>query len=935
MQRKHVPFALLAALAGVVGLLFFLQGGDRKARPLAGDSQDVAAVERQPVGLDASAESAAAAAESGFELAPAVRVEVGDAAAGNAGAAPRRVTARLVDGDGEPISGGVLGLIPFPRAQRHMLDAFRAVVGGDNGELRRLETRTRTDGRATIRPPDQGESFVLFGRASGREIGIVVLDPVPEDEHDAGDLVLLPGVRGRVIVRNELGEGVAQVGVALIGNLDDDNNNRRLPFRFDLTGADGVLEVDYLPDSKYQVMVDASGFVAAEVKDHDFGAEPELAIDLSRGLPVHGMATWDDGSAASGIRIELVRENQNFFLDISDYTARAPWAVTDEQGRFSNYGVGEGERHRLRAIPPVGEAVESERFQGAADLEAIRIELPRNHEVRGKLVLADGRPAAGAKLAWQQVGNNNLHGKQADEPVFADDAGAFSVYLPGASYRTLAWHQEAEHSFETPFAVVGDLDLGSLRMPRSGTLEVEVVSQADGGPVEVPTITRALRDPQRSSGNDEEYREARGRQRRVGLLSQGRVAEVERPEPGLLRITGLPEGTHSFDVRAAGHVADRFEASVVAGEVRNVRVVLAPAAELRVTVLTHTGDEPEDRIQLQLDPVAGQSARSRGSSTRTDKAGQARFNGLNAGPYVLSLRPENSGDAIELARIDLPAGSTERTVHLPPALALEVAVVRADGLPASGVEVQMRAASRSGNGPVRARGRSARETTDEFGVARYSNLTPGLYSVEIRPRGTIVSRQLVDLQTDQRVEFLTGGLEIAGRVQGPLDGVRVVIERQGARDDPVVQLGARRGSAKPDEHGFFRFGDLDPGDYRVFAEGGGRLPAHHTEVALGSASVRGVVLETVAEASLVIRVTGLVETNQRRIYALAVGENDRGSTTPIRKSGDHRMRGLMPGAYAVTIVDSNTSQEYATYSVDVSADRETVIEWDAALGSGG
>ncbi|TAH37038.1 MAG: hypothetical protein EYC70_08635 [Planctomycetota bacterium] len=956
---------LLLALLVVAGLLWLWQGGGaEEPAPAGGGETAVAPAEPGP--------AAPVPAARGAGAAPAVRSAAAaeaaaDPAAEARDAAPARtrtLVARLVDEEERPIAGGTVGALGMnlqADEEDVIMDALRALEGLKVGRVTRVEATTGADGVARVALPHQEDwQWAVFGCADGTDFALTMLDmEIAGDEIDAGDLVVRPGTELEVRVTDESGAALAGADV-WVTEQGFEWEHGRVPWRLLSTDEDGRCRFRHLSHQAYNVLAQRQGFVSAgveDVKPHE-EVSASRGVVLRRGLALRGQVIEEDGAPAAGIEIRLGAWSEEEGLGMDSplelvSQGGRPWAVSDAGGRFEGAGLEDGRTYKLRATRDRIVWVESGPARAGDD---VVLRLPAASCLTGRLLAADGGPAAGARLIARPGGQ--LHAWiDPSESLSADASGAFRLPLRPGRYRLAAWHGSGETLFEQDFDVHGVTDAGELRIPAGGVLELQV-EDAAGRPLGEVTLKEA--DPENAfpdiDGEVEhaeverrlrEFEAQRRMRERAMLLRAGR-ADPETVAPGVLRWAGIEPGQHRFEVTAPGCPPQRFDAEIVPGQVTQHALRLGAGADLELMVRNADGTPARDTL-VSLWPE-GRTGPSWDFDQRLvgrpSPGGIAKFKDLSPGTYEVYEGFRYDDDQEPLRTLALAQGTNRAELSLPPRYSLVVSVAGPEG-PVAGATVEAQRVD-GGESFTWAGLNSEELVTDASGSCVLEELTPGRYRVQAARSGGYPATAQCTLEADrQQLVLRLEGLRIEGRVDNAPAECVVRLSRTVApddvagapQDDPEAmerfwrEFGAQSAQAQCDRQGHFVFHDLPSGTYMLQADADGFEQPQPLEVKLEGQSRAGVVLTLQAEGRLRLRVTGLqVDSLSFGFTALAVAEDRPVSSIWIRQDGDYDFDGLMPGNYTLRVqrqegFDSITVAEFA---VSVSAHAPTVVEWDAS-----
>ena len=944
----RVLLALLAVLiAAAAGLLLWTGRGsapDAAGGPPAEAPSDSPAEARyaEPPALAEPQESRAA-----LEAVREDELEQRESRIGREDRRTRTIRLRVTDQADRPFPGATVGVVSYGEDDGNRGDRivrFYRTIQADPGESSAARlTATDEAGRAELRlEPNSAEALVFVRHAGFALIAKEVELREDELEHDLGVLKLRSGALLRVEVVDQAAQPIPG---ALVTLSRGDSWRRRmgpLSVQMLLTGEDGVAAFPYLAEEEYLLAASRNGFAPQEGETVRFeaGEQRTKRIVLDRGRTIDGVVLDADGRPAPGVQIEIEMDAR-FVFSVARFLAPTgeAWAVSGKDGRFSGGGLEEGESYTLTAERVRGFRAVKE---GVRVGDSVTLRLPARLSVTGRLVFHDGQPAAEAKLAFlpHDAGPRSLLNRD----LVADPEGRFELECSEGRYDLAVWHERGEHFFPQPFEVRASRDLGELRMPVGGDLEVKLLSAADGavlrGSIQVsrsfdPSWLQQGLDVERVMG-------------RIAAMQEGRGDAVWDPEHEVLRWTGLSTGRHFLVAQAPGFADKSFTAHVEAGPTATMTVEMEPGAKLVVVALLPDGS-PAPEVSLFLRQRLGGGRWEHQGFERTDDDGEAVFEDLPPGSYVLN---EDAGwfgrqEEGSLAQVEIASGENRVEVRVDPRFELHVQVLDSSG-PVAGAEVQL-VGDESDMFRNMMRWGAEPETTDEEGRITLPGASLGTQTVIAnRPGGYAAEQQVEVLGPGQHVEVLLHGASIRGVVLGgpPNAGVslerifteeerKAALEQSMGQRQAILRMTRSRGTrTEADAAGVFAFHDLPPGSYALTADVPGYYQIEEARIEIGDASVSGVELLVEREGRLAVSVSGLTVGYRSHFRASVVNDQGQqvGQSVGLRRNERHEIRGVPPGTYTLKIqrFQGREREEVARIPVSVDPNRETVVEWDAS-----
>jgi len=643
------------------------------------------------------------------------------------------------------------------------------------------------------------------------------------------------------------------------------------------TAGDGTLELAGRPDTERYV-ARLEGYVPGSGFPGDFER-----VLLEPGLVVAGRVVRLPGEAPfPGAAVRA--------WDMDAVEQLGGTETTDAEGRFALAGVRPHQPFRVVALAP-GYAPAIVERAVAAPGTGLVLRLGGGGTLEGRVVHADGRPAAGAELyvvpparpppPWHQagvryVGDEAELAKASAPHAITDAEGAFSLRgLPLDTERRLAVTvSRLFHAWSEPFRFVRDGEVVRIEVVLPAPASLRVFAQdAKGEPM--PKFQADLGDDL------------------FLFVRHGNEGE--------------PDGSRFFDAVAPGTYLLRVWPR--SGAFIDREIELRPGEDA-VQVVT-----PEEGIVLEgsvVDaagrPVTAEVTWSgrKGARVQTDARGRFRIPGLAAEPGLLGVAPhgeyavqEREGVVPGARRVRVVVAAdgvvTGRIVGIAPGTQVTVTYHSVG-------EVNGDAFDLPEDGRIRVRAKFLHEPfalhVEIAGFAPVVREGPGLDAGETRDLG--------DLQPDAGRTAQARVVDDAGR---PVAGARV----------QVAELWASELVTRTDGEGWFRFGKMPPKTLRLRIDAEG-FPPHLLELADG-------------EATLALGRGGVVAGRADLGGAyVSLRPTDRPGFDPDRAAQDVQCAAdgtfrcaLQPGAYVAQLWDQATNEVYKT-AFTVRAGETTAIE---------
>lgn len=678
---------------------------------------------------------------------------------------------RLVDGRGEPAAGA--------RVDVSVAVSERGRDSGEDDDPLKpwrdpLPMVPDADGRVALRVPAGLSVSLEFAGPLWGSVYHSLQALRPEEDVDLGEVALTPASRLHGLVRGDDGTPIAGAQLTLqVATASQWYGGRSWSTTSD---EDGAWQVEGMPAGRFRFEADAPGYASF--------LEPGLEIDgtgvavsrdvvLHRGRSVRGMVLDADRNPVAGARIYLLRSpEQGWWGDWRPQPPEPdetpPPAVSGADGSFQVAGWSEDGRMYLAAATAEG-------FDpGHADVEdpaaVVVVTLTRYLRIAGRIVDREDDSIAGATVSVLQPSPWGGEPQVLDSTESGVD-GAFTLSPQPAGEYLLSVSGEAGMLAEVPLPLESDRE-DLLLTPEPGSDLVVVVRDTDGAPI-ADAVVRVQAGSHASR--------LKGSRLQVDFVDSSRMLGLDRrartDADGEVRFTGVPAGTVSLSISAAGFQRTREEFERASGEQQR-EIVLQTGAGL-VVLVSDPGGAPVRGLPVAL-KHAGDGEELGGR--QTDSAGRAVWTDLAPGAYLVAYRAQdaeggwwrsrdNEEVALDHPLIELVAGETAVLPVQVGDLALATVVVHRRGEPASGVLVRMELVEDEQNNRWADANRGF--PTDGRGEVDLPPLEPGTYDLVVKPsRDAPASRQRVELRGGaQRLEFALQGAPVRGRLLGTGGGL--------------------------------------------------------------------------------------------------------------------------------------------------------------------
>lgn len=463
------------------------------------------------------------------------------------------------------------------------------------------------------------------------------------------------------------------------------------------TSDDGTFTLENVPPGPTELVVSAPGFTTQHIPGltvEDGKTLSDVEVDLGSGARLTGRVTATDGTPLSGVSVALDSGNSGGGGRVLRIGGSDTSTTTDPNGEYTLDSVDPGQQTFVFAHDGYLSASRTINISGkGAQLD---VQLSSGISLGGMVVTDAGAPVADATVSARSASDASF-GRQAQ----TDSGGNFQIagVAPGHYTITATKSGLAE-------GIIRDFDASSGAPAR--------VVMISGG-----TIT----------GHVTGLTEAELQQATVTANGANGNAQAAVDGSGSYQITGVPTGTVRVSARTGGGMGGGKSSMTQTVEIdpgSSVQVDLQFKSGTVVSGRVTQNGQPMANATINFLPAGGQ-AQTRSSGT-TDANGSYSVNGLDDGPYAVSVLDLN-----RLATFSgsyTVSGSGTYDIDIKSVSVNGTVVDATTGQPVAGAEVQILPAG--GNTPTMSM-RSAQ--TDPSGAFSIDNVQSGSYQATAQKDG--------------------------------------------------------------------------------------------------------------------------------------------------------------------------------------------------------
>jgi len=627
----------------------------------------------------------------------------------------------------------------------------------------------------------------------------------------------------------------------------------------------------------------------------------DVVITLPQGFPLQVRVVDRGQRPVAGVRVGLgTREEGAFTPAACEEPARDACGVTGANGLVT-YRIVEGDYsiftrgEPARIIPVIRELTLNARSS------PFTLQVEAGVSVSGKVVYADGTPAANANVAVETTGARRD----------ADAAGLFTIDSLPATRLSLVASAADRRLTSNAVEVTPPAQNVTITLPRGGRIEGRVTERGSGRPITDFTVA-----PERRRGGFG-----------GGPPTPGQTVHAE---DGAFVLDNIAPGNASVSVSASGYVsASRTDIVVEEGAaVTGVEVQLDRAA--RVTGRVTAGGKPLAGVAVMLGFSPG-SFGGTPSRAVTDGDGEYVLDGISAGERTFDFRKQGFVTRRKSAEV-AAAKDTRLDVELDRGHELHGRVIDSSGAGVAGANVSAQAPARGGEEP-----RAVSEADGSFVI---EGLSESRYNITARKSGMVSATERdVDLPATAPVTLtLKSGAVVTGRVTGlpehELAGVRVYAYGMGQNNST---------SGQTDASGAFTLRGVPDGQVTISANvAGGERRAQPKTITVTNGSAPPVQIDFAEGYTMRGRVTmnGVPMAAGSLNFAPATPGSSRPFASARINNGLYEANGLGSGEYRVMVLGPEVRYEEkieisgsGTHDVDVRGANVRGRVVDAATGA--
>ncbi|NQU47283.1 MAG: sigma-70 family RNA polymerase sigma factor [Planctomycetes bacterium] len=512
----------------------------------------------------------------------------------------------------------------------------------------------------------------------------------------------------------------------------------------------GIYQGNYLQWQE-QIPVSSSPNLNVRKIVLDSGRKISVQVKAIDGSPIEGAEVYFSNSEWVN-PVKNLRKLSGSFRGLTDAKGQLTIGGLSERGRNRIYVVREASWIDA-PIPP--------------DVNELTVRLSPSFHVKATFITADGNPAMGAKVSFIETTHPTTI---PDQYLELGESGALDVPLMVGQYRFEATHPMGGIQSAESIQVDKDLDLGVIKIADGPQLNVTIVDELTGKPIDNATTKFKQVYTQGMGTGPDEWK-------RMLAAARSNVHWMIFSE-GSFQTKALFPGIHTFVTTAPGYTSKETTLELVAGNQQDHTIALRPSCNLSLEVRFSDGSPANNRaFGLAADGLSifggDRAARniSQFRTFRTNADGKIEIKDLL--PGVWNLEPGRQCYwGLSLKELSLTYGANFHVITIPELASVGCSVTE-NGQPAQDAKIWL---SRAIDNPRSPYSFWQEAETEIDGIAKFNEVFPGKYQFTVSLGGHQPVQQIVTIgegEVDLETEFR--GIPVQGIVQNSVEGTWVVL----------------------------------------------------------------------------------------------------------------------------------------------------------------
>ncbi len=635
----------------------------------------------------------------------------------------------------------------------------------------------------------------------------------------------------------------------------------------------------------------------------------KIVLDSGRKISVRVMAI--NGSPIEGAEIyfsesEWVNPVKNLRKLSGSFRG-----LTDAKGQLTIGGLSERGRNRIHVV------------RGASwidapippDVNELTVRLSPSFHVKATFITADGNPAIGAKVSFIDI---NHPTPIPDLYLELGESGELDVPLMVGQYRFEATHPMGGFQSAESIQVDKDLDLGVIQIPDGSQLNVTIVDELTGKPIDSATTKfKQVYTQDVGTGSDE--------WKRMLAAARSNVHWMIFSE-GSFQTSALFPGIHTFVTTASGYTSKETTLELVAGSQQDHTMALRPSCKLSLEIQFSDGRPANNRaFGLAADGLSifgiDRAARniSQFRTFRTNADGKIEIKDLL--PGVWNLEPGSQCYwGLSLKELSLTHGANSYVITIPELASVNYLVTE-NGRLVKDAKIRLQRAIGDPRSPYSF---WQKAETEDNGIAKFNEVFPGKYQFTVSLGGHQPVQQIVTIEEGEvALETEFNGIMVQGIVQNSVEGTWVILasEKHASESSRTnieqiqayfsnvkginwpfpVQESWDYGLTQVKENGTFSMNAPASGEYLIMAWNESEPLQTPEAVTIPEGGKSDLVLSLIKASTIKITVTGLNELRRKLNKAVISFHYESGdkdfsaSLSSISENSTKIFRGIKPG----------------------------------------